>query len=378
MVIYEALLSLSPSFFVGLGSVFLGLYVLVVTFFAMAWRTRPFPASCSPVLEPSFISVIVPYKNESGSLPSLMKALGQQYLSPDFFEVIAVNDHSDDGGNEWLQEQLLFDGALRLLNAREGGKKNALKEGILSAQGNLIVTLDADCVPHPDWLSTISNWFRQTGADMLIGPVKMRSDGSCLSAYESIDYYALQMSGAGSAKLGFPVFCSGANLAFKKLVWTEASQHLAGMNRASGDDVFLLHAFKRLRKKIVFLQQSEAMVETGTSGSVPAFFRQRMRWGGKSTSYRDFSSIALAVIVLMANFMLLLLLALWLFGGLSGWFLGLAFLSKALADYLLLFQGRRLYCVSYSFFKHLLYSLVYPLVLVVTALGGLVIGERWK
>jgi poly-beta-1,6-N-acetyl-D-glucosamine synthase len=301
-----------------------------------------------------------------------------RHWSSDLFEVLAVNDHSDDGGPEWLPDQKLFTGTFRLLNATGQGKKNALSEGILEAKGHLIVTVDADCIPHPSWLHTILEHFSRTDADMLIGPVKMRSSASYWSRFESVDFYALQMSGAASAMLGFPVFCSGANLAFKKSVWSKAVQNLAGTNLASGDDVFLLHAFKKLHKKILFINQASAMVETHTSGSVSAFFRQRMRWGGKTASYKDGAAIVLAIVVFLANLWMVLLWAVWIFTGTGGWFLAVAFLLKAGADYLFLQQGRQFFNLSYSSLSYLLYAVFYPFVIVVSAIGGLMLPEKWK
>lgn len=369
---------LSPSVMMAFGSLFVSAYAVILVSFAVAWyQSRHQSCSFSGLVVP-FISVVVPYKNEAAALPALMEALGQQRLALGLFEVVAVNDHSEDGGDDWLKHQTLFEGALRLMDAQAYGKKNALKEGILNAKGSWIVTVDADCIPHRGWLTAILNGFGQTEADMLIGPVKMRSDGTFLSDFESIDYYSLQMSGASAAMLGIPVFCSGANLAFKKADWLEAVKKSAGADKASGDDVFLLHAFKKLHKKILFVRNPEAMVETVTSGSVTAFFRQRMRWGGKSTSYKDAATIALALIVFLANLWLLLLLVLWVFGGLSGWYFWAAYGLKAGADYLLLAQGRQFYGLSYSFLKHLFYSVAYPFVLIVTAVGGWLLPERWK
>lgn len=369
---------LGPAAMGTFGIFFVGVYAVVLSLFALAWYRNRQLTSTFLGFQQSFISVIVPYRNEAAALPALMEALGRQDLGTDRFEVIAVNDHSEDESREWLSEQTLFKGTLRLLNARGQGKKNALKEGISDAKGSIIVTLDADCVPHRGWLRAITNSFYHTGADMLIGPVKMRSDDTILGDFESIDYYALQMSGASSAMLGFPVFCSGANLAFKKVDWLEAVQKSAGADKASGDDVFLLHAFKKFRKKILFVRNPEAMVETVTSGSVAAFCRQRMRWGGKSTAYKDGAAIALALIVFLANLWLLILLALWIFGGLSGWFFAAAFIVKAGADYLLLLQGRPFFGLTYSWPKHCVYSVVYPFVLMVMAVGGLLLPERWK
>jgi hypothetical protein len=52
------------------GSIFVGVYVLVLLYLAMAWfRTRSKLSTVSSV-DQRFISIVVPYKNEGASLPS--------------------------------------------------------------------------------------------------------------------------------------------------------------------------------------------------------------------------------------------------------------------------------------------------------------------
>ena len=360
------------------GFFFGGVYIAVILLMAVSWYFSKDRTNICFNKQESFISVIIPFRNEIDCLPDLLLALQNQNLDSDLFEVIAVNDHSTDEGEQFIKEQTIFRGNLVLVNSEASGKKNALKEGILKAKGDFIATIDADCIAHVGWLSYIKAYFDNGQADMLIGPVKMLRSASFLSYFESIDFYSLQMSGASCAMLGNPVFCSGANLAFKKDYWYEAEKNSAGKNKESGDDVFLLHAFKKLKRKIVFINHPHAMVSTETTGSFLAFFRQRVRWGGKTTSYKDIPAIVLASIVFMANLSVLIFLFLWILGKMSIFYFILLFCSKMFADYLLLMQGRNFFDVYYPFYMHLLFSLLYPLVLVATAFGGMLLPERWK
>lgn len=357
------------------GALFFLLYLLLISAFARRWCYHK--GALNEVWgRQTKISLIVAYRNEADFLPAFVDAIKRQEAFDGSFELIAVNDHSDDGSEKLLSSQAIDH--LIMLNAKGHGKKNALREAIEMSRGELIVTSDADCIPPDSWLKTLALWYQGTGADMLVGPVKMIPDGSFSAYYDSIDYYSLQMSGAGAVMLGKPVFCSAANLAFTKAAWDEASGCMDGAKFASGDDVFLLHAFKKLKKSIVFVSDKEALVQTPVTGTVRGFFRQRVRWGGKSPAYKDSFSVLVALSVLFANLWLLALIPASFCRDICFRILIVAFTLKLLADYSLLKTGRRLFSISYPFAIHLLFSMIYPFVLCLTAFGALMLPARWK
>ncbi len=102
---------------------------------------------------PPDFSVLIPARNEANSLPHLLAALERQSLKP--LEVIVIDDHSSDGtaasaraaGVRVMQPPPLPPGWC--------GKTWALHHGSRSSRGELLVFLDADTEPGPQFLARI-------------------------------------------------------------------------------------------------------------------------------------------------------------------------------------------------------------------------------
>ena len=100
-----------------------------------------FNPSADPV---TFISVVIACHNEQKNLPVLLNCLALQNYPENLFEVIIVNDNSKD------KTFVIAEGFKRIanihaLNNKGSGKKMALRTGIVSAKGSLIISTDADC-----------------------------------------------------------------------------------------------------------------------------------------------------------------------------------------------------------------------------------------
>ncbi len=103
------------------------------------------------------LSVLIPARNEETTLPHLLTALSQQRLRPD--EVIVVDDHSTDAtaaiahqAGDGLPIQVMQPPPLA-----EGwcGKTWALHHGVQASTGELLVFLDADTEPGPEFLQRL-------------------------------------------------------------------------------------------------------------------------------------------------------------------------------------------------------------------------------
>ncbi|MGH2923408.1 MAG: glycosyltransferase family 2 protein [Solirubrobacterales bacterium] len=101
------------------------------------------------------ISVVVPTRNRRSRLAALLSSLGQQSLPPDRFEVIVVDDASDDG-TQGLLSQLGNDGSRSRVRCvrheHPGGPSAARNAGWREARGAVVAFTDDDCEADPDWL----------------------------------------------------------------------------------------------------------------------------------------------------------------------------------------------------------------------------------
>lgn len=114
------------------------------------------------------ISVIVPFKNAVSFLPALIKALTAQQLPRDQFEVIFIDNQSDDGSNELIVASApAFEFKIAQYSERKSsyGARNA---GIRIARGHILAFTDADCIPEKQWLQEISDFYERPGSQDVV------------------------------------------------------------------------------------------------------------------------------------------------------------------------------------------------------------------
>jgi len=95
-----------------------------------------------------FASVIVPVYNGSHTIDELLDSLVSQTYPRERYEIIVIDNNSQDGTPERVQHY-----PVQLLYEREEQNSYAARNrGIQAARGEAIVFTDAACVAHPDWL----------------------------------------------------------------------------------------------------------------------------------------------------------------------------------------------------------------------------------
>ncbi len=105
------------------------------------------------------ISVIVPVYNNAKTLDKCLRALSQQSLPRDQYEVIVIDGDSNDRSAEIAQTW-----PVRLLNIAERSAAIKRNTGAKFAQGNWLAFTDADCIPSRNWLKFL--WGSVNGLDV--------------------------------------------------------------------------------------------------------------------------------------------------------------------------------------------------------------------
>lgn len=321
------------------------------------------------------VSLIIPFRNEELNLKSLLEGLKQQDYKGGKWEVICVNDHSTDRGRQLVKTYLEKMQYLSLIDLKEhSGKKAAIQEGINKASGELIITTDADCIHRPTWITSIVDAYIQTGADMIIGPVGIEQESGLRTILEETEQAALSSCSSGSAAVGRPVLCSGANLAYKRKLFQSIKPFDANKQIASGDDMFFLHELKKKNEGVMihFLKNSKGLVQTKASSSWEEWLHQKVRWAAKSKHYTDRDTKLFGVFLLTGN--LVLVVAFFIK---ASWLLP-AFLLKYLADTFLLISGKKWTGIKYIPGKAFLLSLIYPFYSISFVLLSFIIKPKWK
>jgi len=337
------------------------------------WKRTP-DFSFSGIPKDIRLSVIVPFFNEEKNIPSLLDSFNCQTLDGNKWEVLFVNDGSDDNSLDLLQEYCTKNTNCRIIHNRGKGKKKALVTGIGEATGDVIITTDADCRFSAGRLGAILKFWSVSEPDMLIMPVVMTGAENFLQRFYAIDFLALQMVTAGAALSGDPLMVNGANMAFARI------KNIIDLKESfvSGEDMFLLENMKKTKKKISYLKSVDVLVETDVPETLRQFIAQRSRWISKAGGYRDLSLIFFSLLIFSVNLLTLVFLTLSfvstvVFAALAVWF-GL----KTLTDYLLLRPGFRFFGEKVFFPEFAVMQVLYPFYMILIALKGFLSPVKWK
>ena len=111
-------------------------------------------------------SVIIPAWNEAQHIKKAIKALEKQNIPRNNFEIIVVDNNSTDNTFNLAKSA----GADKVVRELKQGTNLARQQGYQISQGKIIVFLDADSVPPPNWLSLIEKKFKNSNIVAVSGP----------------------------------------------------------------------------------------------------------------------------------------------------------------------------------------------------------------
>ena len=293
------------------------------------------------------LAIVVACKNEEDNLPLLFSSIERQHSMPK--EIIFVDDNSTD--NTFA---ILLDFAKKLpnvivLQSTGNGKKAALIEGVKHCTAKYVLFTDADCILPDEYCLNAKIFLTTHSVDMLLGGVKLhylssdfegdfsvKTDISDFAlnpfkAFEILDLGSLQAVSAGSAMMGCPIMCNGANMIVRRDIYLE---HISGIRTdiPSGDDMFMLHNIKAANGKIFYLFRPELIISTRGNDNPLSFFTQRKRLIGKLPAYTDKFTVVTATITAVTNIMLTALYIASIFN--SGFLLmaAMAYIIKLIVD----------------------------------------------
>lgn len=124
------------------------------------------------------ISVVVPLYNEEESLNELNDWIEQVMQSNHFsYEVIFVDDGSSDSSWQVVENITKVYSPVKGIRFRRNyGKSAALNEGFKVAEGDVVITMDADLQDSPDEIPELFRMIKEEGYDMVSGWKKKRHD----------------------------------------------------------------------------------------------------------------------------------------------------------------------------------------------------------
>lgn len=124
------------------------------------------------------ISVVIPLYNEEESLPELTEWIRRVVNQHQFtYEILLVDDGSNDRSWSVIEQLKLQDPHIRGIKFRRNyGKSAALNVGFEAAQGEVVITMDADLQDSPDEIPELVRRIREEKFDLVSGWKQKRYD----------------------------------------------------------------------------------------------------------------------------------------------------------------------------------------------------------
>ena len=126
------------------------------------------------------ISIIIPLLNEQESLPELTSWIAKVMQENNFsYEVIFIDDGSTDNSWETIENLYRQNSSVKGIRFfKNYGKSQALHAGFVKAEGDVIVTMDADLQDSPDEIPELYNMIINDNYDLVSGWKKKRYDNA--------------------------------------------------------------------------------------------------------------------------------------------------------------------------------------------------------
>ncbi|MDP4196152.1 MAG: glycosyltransferase [Bacteroidota bacterium] len=242
-------------------------------------------------------SVVVSAKNEKKNIAKLIKALDAQDYPKDLYEVIIVDDNSDDCTYETVLEHIKDKpnfSVIRAIDKPYPAKKGALSLGIGKAVNPFIITTDADCEPGKRWLKTFAMRF-DSGYDIVFGLYSFYTTDSFVNKMSQFNHLRSSLLTFSAAYYKKP-YCAGASsFAFKKESFDALHGYKNTLETLSGDDDLLIREAVKHNMKIGTVTSPSAIVYTASKETIKDYLIQKARHTTTSNYYLPIHQFFLAL-----------------------------------------------------------------------------------
>ncbi|HEY6437052.1 MAG TPA: glycosyltransferase [Ignavibacteriaceae bacterium] len=235
------------------------------------------------------ISILVAARNEQENILACLKSLDKLIYPENKIDIIIVDDASVDNTLNIVSNFIHGKQKFRVIYLQENedvnlkGKVRAIAEGIKLANGEIILTTDADCVVNPLWAKTIASYYSEDVG--VVNGFTSQTASSVFTGMQAIDFIYLLFIASGTINLGKPVSCIGNNMSFRKKAYEEIGG-FENLPFSVTEDFLLLNSINKLKKyKILYPLNKDSLVISKPASSLKELFNQKKRWavGGVDT-----------------------------------------------------------------------------------------------
>jgi cellulose synthase/poly-beta-1,6-N-acetylglucosamine synthase-like glycosyltransferase len=283
--------------------------LIFIFFFFLPLSRKRYDRQIQHQVELPAVSVVICARNELIHLQqNLETVLKQRYPN---FEVVVVDDHSNDGTSTFLETLSRQYTYLRIISCNDQpklhkGKKEALEVGVKEAANDLLLLSDADCRPASHlWIEHMAKAFTNK-KDFVLGFSPVVPEKGFLNKLVRFDVWMIGLQYLGFAAVGLPYMGTGRNLMYRKsLREREINRHL---DLISGDDDLFVNQLARQGNTGICIAP-EAHVLTWAPSTFGRYFYQKKRHLTTGIRYQNLHKVLLS----LYTFSKLLMYALFVF-----------------------------------------------------------------
>ena len=151
---------------------------------------------------PTHFTIVIPARNEAANIKACVDSILAQDYPTEFFEVIVIDDFSEDTTPDIVKEMGLSHSNIHLLSLADyfksdemnSFKKKAIENAIGHATGEWIITTDADCIAPENWLLNFDACIQLNNPVLVAAPVQYTEDGSLLQTFQALDFMVMQQA----------------------------------------------------------------------------------------------------------------------------------------------------------------------------------------
>ena len=217
-----------------------------------------------------YLSVVIPSFDEMANLQKGVLDKVEHFLEKKKYkyEVIVVDDGSNDGSVEFVEKFTNENHMFRLIKNKHLGKAGAVTTGVLRARGKYILFTDMDQATPVEELDKILPYF-QKGFDIVIGSRKKRKGSPLVRRFVSqaaitLRRIVLGMPEISDTQCGFKAFSRDVAQKLFKRIYTlhQGFPQISGSSVTAGFDMELLYIAKKMEFKIKEVPVEWLYVET--------------------------------------------------------------------------------------------------------------------
>lgn len=225
------------------------------------------------------VSIIICAHDEEDNLKTLIPMLlAQNYPT---FEIVIVNDRSNDDTFDWLIAETRKDHRLRMVHVNRlpehvTSKKYALTLGIKSAMYDVVLLTDADCRPtSQEWISEMSGQFGPN-TSFVIGFSPYQKAPGFLNLFVRFETLLTGIQYISFGLLRMPYMGVGRNLAYRKSFFLEKKGFVNMLHIVGGDDDLFVNRHATAQNAAIAVSPKAKMVSI-PKDTWKAFVKQKIR-----------------------------------------------------------------------------------------------------